>query len=434
MISKFKKRISSGDGALFSTYAIVASFCTYSCMYAFRKPFAVATFENLTFLDVDYKVWLITAQVLGYTLSKFIGIKVVSEMGLNNRGKAIIALITAAGMALLGFAWVPAPWNIVFLFLNGLPLGMVWGLVFSYLEGRKMTEALGAGLSISFIFSSGMVKSIGKYVLLEWGISEFWMPLVTGALFVIPLLIFVRMLEKMPPPTAEDQQLRTVRRPMNGKERVKFIRTFFWGLLLLIVSYMLLTALRDFRDNFSAEIWQALGYGSSSLIFTATEIPISLGILIIVGSVMFIKSNRKALMINHLLILIGMITVGLSTYLFKLGIANGPVWVTLVGFGLYLGYVPFNSIFFERLIAAFKYISNVGFLIYLADAFGYLGSVGILYFKEFAQSDISWLDFFVSSCYFVAVIGCLLMLGSWWYFSRKLENWDFGISTQMEYR
>ena len=33
----------------------------------------------------------------------------------------------------------------VWLFVNGLPLGMVFGLVIGFLEGRKVTEALSAG-------------------------------------------------------------------------------------------------------------------------------------------------------------------------------------------------------------------------------------------------------------------------------------------------
>jgi len=34
------------------------------------------------------------------------------------------------------------------------------GLIFSYLEGRQTTEALGAGLSVSFIFSAGFSKTV----------------------------------------------------------------------------------------------------------------------------------------------------------------------------------------------------------------------------------------------------------------------------------
>ena len=404
----------------FSLYAIIASFCTYSCMYAFRKPFAVATFQDMEIWGIDYKVLLITAQVIGYTVSKFIGIKIVSEMTSERRAQNILILTAMAGASLLLFAITPAPYNIIFLFTNGLPLGMIWGLVFSYLEGRRYTEVLGAGLSVSFIFSSGLVKTVGKFLLLQ-GVSPFWMPFLTGIIFFIPMLFFVWMLNRLPPPTALDEKLRTKRKPMNRMERRKFIKTFAPGLVLLIVTYALLTAFRDFRDNFAAEIWKDLGQGESALIFTSTEIPITLGVLVVLGSVVLVKNNIVALYVNHLIVIGGIMTVGLSTYLFEISLITPTTWMIMVGFGLYLGYVPFNSIFFDRLIAAFQYISNVGFVMYVADAFGYLGSVGVMFYKEFGHADMSWLKFFISNSYILTFAGTLFMVISLFYFKKKQE-------------
>ena len=51
------------------------------------------------------------------------------------------------------------------MFLNGLPLGMIWGLVFGYMEGRRVSEVLGAILCASFILSSGVVKSVGAWLM-----------------------------------------------------------------------------------------------------------------------------------------------------------------------------------------------------------------------------------------------------------------------------
>ena len=65
---------------------------------------------------------------------------------------------------LLLFAIVPAPFNIIFLFTNGFPLGIIWGIIFSFVEGRKATDFIGASLAVSFIFSSGLVKSVAKYL------------------------------------------------------------------------------------------------------------------------------------------------------------------------------------------------------------------------------------------------------------------------------
>jgi hypothetical protein len=108
-----------------------------------------------------------------------------------------------------------------------------------------------------------------------------------------------------------------------------------------------------------------------------------------------------------------------STFLFQHELISAPVWMIAIGLGLYLGYVPFNSIFFDRLLAAFHYVGTVGFLIYLADSFGYLGSVGVLFFKEFGYAELSWLDFFISSGYILSFAGTGLMTGSLVYFHLR---------------
>ena len=327
-------------------------------------------------------------------------------------------------LAWLGFAITPMPYNLIFLFLNGLPLGMVWGIVFAYLEGRKFTEVLGASLSVSFIFSAGFAKTIGGFIMLDWGTSEFWMPFVSTCLFFPPLLLFLWLLDKIPPPTAEDEALRTKRSPMTGQQRIKFALTFAPGLILLILAYAFLTAYRDFRDNFSAEIWKSLGYGDRPGIFTYTESIVAIIVLVVIASLMIIKNNFKAMVINHLIVLTGMITVGISTLAFESKLISAPAWMVLVGMGLYFGYIQFNSIFFDRLIATFKYVSTVGFLIYLADSFGYVGSIGVLLFKEFGKTQLSWLDFFISSGYILSVAGSLLITASLIYFISKFRRWS----------
>ncbi len=414
--------LSKTSSIWFMLYAVSASFCLYSCAFAYRKTFTVATFEGLEFWGIDYKVWLITSQVLGYMTSKFLGIKYVSEATAGRRGIGILLMIGAAMLALFLFAVTPAPYNIIFMYFNGLPLGMVWGLVFGYLEGRRFTEVLGAGVSASFIFASGFAKSIGSFVMIGWGVSQFWMPFVVACLFTLPLLMFLWMLNQLPPPSAADEALRTRREPMDAGMRKHFFTTFAPGLLLLIAAYVGLTAFREFRDNFMAEIWNSLGYGSSSSIFAYTETPVALITLVICGSVVLVKNNKTALVVNHLIVIVGMVLTGVATLFFQTGLLEAPIWMLLVGLGLYLGYVPFNSIFFDRLIAAFKYVSNVGFLIYLADSFGYLGSVGVLFFKEFSYADLSWLTFFINSGYILSVSGTLFMSISLVYFLRKHQR------------
>jgi MFS family permease len=403
-------------------YISSIAFLTYACMYGIRKPFTVAGFDGLTIGGMDYKALLIISQVIGYALSKFIGIKVISEMGRSSRAISIIILTGIAEGALMLFSIVPQPYNILLLFLNGLPLGMIWGLVFAYLEGRRTTEILGTVLSISFIVSSGFVKSIGKILMNTLHLSDFQMPWVTGLVFYIPLILMVWLLDKSPEPSAEDIEMRTKRVPMDKKQRKKIFLQFAPGLVLLTIAYILLTVYRDLRDNFAAEIWKSIGVGGHSMIFTWSELPIAFTVFIVMGSLMLIKDNRKALQMNNYIVLSGFILIGLSTLALKTGLINPITWMILLGLGTYLGYLPFNCFMFDRLIAAFGSAANAGFFIYIADSFGYLGSVGVLLFKNFNNKGLSWYNFLMTTTYGLAIIGSLLSILTLWYFRMKFQT------------
>lgn len=400
-------------------YGAFASFGLYFCMYAFRRPFTVATFEQITFLGIDFKIVLILSQVLGYMLSKFIGIKVISGLKPENRAKYLAAMILLAELTLLLFGLIPTPYNFIFLFFNGLALGMIWGIVFSYLEGRKFTEVLGVILCSSFIVSSGVVKSAGLLVMNGLGISEFWMPAVTGAFFLLPFFGFIWLLEKIPPPTAEDKRLRKERKPMTKADRKKVLLNFFFPIVILVAFYIALTALRDFRDNFSRELWDAIGFEGNASIFTLSELPVALLVLITLGFFGLIKDNFKAFLSYHYLLIGSSVLVGVSTFLFQSQFIGPVFWMINIGIGLYAAYVPFNCIFFDRMIAAFRIDGNAGYLIYIADSFGYLGSMAVLLYKNFGQSSISWLQFFSMGTYIISGLGCLVSIASLIYFIRK---------------
>jgi hypothetical protein len=405
----------------FTIYASLAAFCAYSSMYGFRKPFTSAQFTGLEFFGMDYKTIVVIAQVFGYMLSKGIGIKIVSELTSLRRPVLMLMFMGVAEAALALFAVVPAPWNAVFLFLNGLPLGMIWGIVFGYIEGRKRTDIIALVLCSTFILASGFAKTVGKAVL-NWGVSEVAMPFVAGLLFALPLLGSLWMLESLPPPTDEDRALRTERVPMDRVERKRFFLAFAPGFLLLLVAYILLTAFRDFRDNYMADIWQTLGLGASSAIFTKTEAPIAIAVLVVLAVLLVVRDNFKALVINHLAVGAGFIIVGGTTFLYRNG-AIGPVlWMALVGFGLFLGYIPFNGVLFDRLIAAFAYKSNAGYLIYVADFLGYLASVAVLVYKSIGQKAMTHVVFFIDASYVLSVVGVVTMAASLAYFVAKRRS------------
>jgi hypothetical protein len=420
-VTKLKAAVANWPYWLISLLAAVSAFGAYTSMYAFRKAFAAGTYPGQQYLHVDYKVWLVIAQIVGYTLSKFYGIRFIAEIKGAKRGLTILMLVGISWLALLGFALVPAPFNIVFLLINGFPLGLIWGLVFGYLEGRRSTEFMAAVLSISLIFGSGFVKTIGQTLIHVYHVNEFNMPFFTGALFVIPLILFVCMLEMMPPQTAEDKALRAERTTMNAGERRAFIIRFLPGIILTLIIYVLLTIMRDVRDNFEVEIWNSLGIKDRG-IYTKIDTQISIIVLVAMSLLILVRKNLRAFSIIHLFIIGGCVLVGTSTLLFSLKIIGPVSWMTMAGLGLYLGYVPYNAIFFERMIATFHYKSNVGFVMYVADSMGYLGSVSILLIKELGRPGISWGAFFKEGVLIVAVIGGICGVLSLIYFIQSARK------------
>jgi hypothetical protein len=418
--------LESQPRAVFMAYAIAASFSTYFCMYAFRKPFAVAVYPGQTVVPfvgaIDDKIVFIIAQVLGYCVSKFAGIKIVSEMTAARRGLAIALSICGAWGALVLFAIVPPALRPLCLFLNGLPLGMIWGLVFGFLEGRRTSDGLGAALCASFIVASGFVKTVGKWVMADWQVSELWMPAVVGALFLGPIMVFVVMLAQIPPPSRDDERERSARRPMDVAARRRFLAATWPGLLLLTGAYVLLTAYRDFRDNFAREIWDALGYADAPTILTTAEIPVAFGALVAVAACMGIRDSKKALLFVHATLAAGALLIGGSTLLYGAGLIGPAAWMITVGLGLYMGYVPYNCVLFDRLIPALGVVATAGFLIYFTDAFGYLGSVLLLLYKNFGQPDLSWLGFFTAFSHATAWLGVVLFAGSALYFARRSRD------------
>jgi Family of unknown function (DUF5690) len=88
-------------------YAALIAFLTYASVYAYRKPFTVATFGELQYWGIRYQTLLIIAQVIGYMLSKFYGIKFISELKRMGRWKTSAVLIGVAWLSLLLFALLP---------------------------------------------------------------------------------------------------------------------------------------------------------------------------------------------------------------------------------------------------------------------------------------------------------------------------------------
>jgi hypothetical protein len=399
----FFSRLLARPGFL-AAWCVVAAFGTYACMYGFRKPFTAAAYLGSPYGEA-LKVWYVTAQVLGYMISKFIGIKVVSEMTAPRRAKVLLGLIVAAQLALVAFGLTPAPWGAVWLFCNGLPLGMVFGLVLGFLEGRRMTEFFVAGLCASFILADGITKSVGSWLLDAKGVPESWMPAAAGTIFLLPLLGFVWMLGRIPPADAADIAARSERTPMTGAERLAMVRRHGVALLAIVLVYLLITILRSVRADFAPEIWKSLGFDGKPAVFTQSELWVGLAVTLVNGLVFLIRDNRRGFFCA-LWISFGGLLLALGALAgWHAGRLGGFPFMVLLGVGMYLPYVAVHTTVFERLIALTREKGNIGFLMYLADATGYLGYCAVMLSRSFFKPEQGFLPFFVK-------LALIILLGS----------------------
>ena len=149
---------------------------------------------------------------------------------------------------------------------------------------------------------------------------------------------------------------------------------------------------------------------------------ISLVVLIFMSVLVLVRKNFIAFRAIHILVLLGFLTAGISSYLFINGHLSGSIWMQCVGLGLYMSYIPFNAIYFERMIASFRLIGNVGFLIYIIDAFGYLGSVSVMLFKETRKVQLQWTDFYANAVMGLAATGIAGTIFALIYFSVKYRS------------
>ena len=399
-----------------------AAFLCYTGMYAVRKSFLAGQYLELDLgFNSDPKTILVISQVLGYMCSKFIGIKMVSEMSRNTRTKWLVGLVSFGLLMLLAFSILPENLKILALFLNGVPLGMVFGIVLSYLEGRRNTELLAAALSTTFIFSTGLVKTVGVVLMQDYGVDEYSMPFATGLLFFPVFLFSVWVLNRSKAPDALDVAERSERMPMNADKRKNFLKKHGLGYAGLVLIYVFLTIVRDFRDNFIVEFWSELGYSGKPELITYTEIPVAVIVLVVVALAILIRNNKVAFNYGMYLTLCGAMVMLLATFLFKSSLISPVVWIVVTGVGIYLPYILFHCLLFERLIALLQYTGNIGFLFYTADALGYLGSVIVLFSKEFMNFNGTWVGFFISLNFISAILIIAFTLISIKYFNHKIS-------------
>lgn len=421
VISKFpnlRTTASNMPDWLFVLWAGGTALLSYSLVYALRKPFTAAEFDGLQVAGMDYKIVVSIIQLIGYVCAKMLGIKFISELKPEGRLKFIIGSAALSELSLVAFGLLSAPYNIFALFFNGLSLGCMWGVIFSFLEGRRTTDILASIMGVSMALSSGVAKSLGLYALNDLGVSEFWMPALVGAV-AFPLLCFMGwMMTKFPAPTAADIAARTKRVTLDGRQRWQLFVKFMPLLIMLFGANLLLTVQRDIKEDFIVciiDVSQVSSWAFAHLDSIATLV--LLGVFALLSAV---GNHLRALCLILIMSAIGMGTIAFLGA--EAGSLNMPVtaWLFLQTLCIDIAYLSFQTIFFERFIACFKVQGNVGFFIITIDFIGYLGTLCLLLFKEFQAPHIDWTSFYNGMSVYIGIACCLAFAGSIIYMINKV--------------
>ena len=410
----FKEKLSPSaqkklSDLLFIFYAGGAALLSYSLVYALRKPFTAATFDGMELFGMDYKVATSIIQIFGYMVSKFIGIKLISELKREGRLKFILVSIGVAELSLVLFGCLPRPFNVLALFFNGLSLGCMWGVIFSFLEGRRVTDLLASLFGLSIAVSSGTAKSIGLFVVDILNVSEFWMPALIGAV-ALPLLAGLGyILDHLPKPTAEDKALRVERVTLDRQQRWELFRNFAPVLTLLFFANLFLTVLQDVKEDFLVKIIDVNAAGLSSWVFAKVDGVVTLIILAVFATLALVKSHIKVL---STFVAFNYDSLQLSPL----------VWLFIQSLCLYFSYLSFQTIFFDRFIACFRIRGNVGFFIAMVDSIGYTGTVLVLVFKECFNPNLDWLEFYNTMAGTVGIVCCTAFTVSLFYLMQRYRK------------
>ena len=229
------------------------------------------------------------------------------------------------------------------------------------------------------------------------------MPALIGAI-AFPLLCLTGwMMTRFPRPTAADIAARTERVTLNGSERRNLFLRFMPILTLLFVANLLITVMRDIKEDFIVciiDVSTISAWTFAHVDTIATLVMLAIFALLALstlgmGALAFIGANSD--------------TLGIST----------TTWLFAQSLCIDVAYLGFQTIFFERFIACFKIHGNVGFFIITIDFVGYAGTVALLIFKEYLLTGIDWSVFYDYINLYVGLACCIAFVGSMAYIARR---------------
>lgn len=80
-----KQKLAKSPLYVLAVYASILIFLLYTCCYAYRKPFTIGLYAGETLWGFDLKILYVLFEIIGYALSKFIGVHILPSMRKHQR-------------------------------------------------------------------------------------------------------------------------------------------------------------------------------------------------------------------------------------------------------------------------------------------------------------------------------------------------------------
>ncbi|KAG8463149.1 hypothetical protein KFE25_011146 [Diacronema lutheri] len=420
----------------------VAAFGFYSSIYFIKVCVFAARWHGATWHGVDLKTALAIGQSTGYLVGKVPAALLTPKLRRSQLLGAVLGVLWCAGSLIFALGALPTPLSVPCLFLASAALASAWSLLMRFIEGRARTDAIVALVSLSWIGVSGVVKSVGAELVLR-GLTERAMVCTCASFGVVSGTICAVAMATRPPPSAADEAARGARREMRSirREGLLLLTRHGLGIALTTAAYSLCGTVRVFRDFFLPELFAEVGVHGHPAAFALSEGAIALLVIATIGSFARIESNWLALNVILATAMMGVLLAFCASILWRARAIGGLPWVTLVGAGIFLMYMPIGCVLYDRLLAAAREQLTTTLLSVLSDAATTACAAALLIYKEFGWAatrgtgatgegvtgegatgeggEVS--AFFAAASTAVCAISALLLLGATVAFNRSVS-------------
>ena len=353
---------------------------------------------------IELKDWFSFAMTMGYFLGKFPSYALVPSIQREQRLYILCALFLIGAVGVTGLLPLQAPAAVVAatsaastlsllawlqigaIFVGSLSASAIFGVEFTYAEGRQCSDVLLAALNCVVLFGSSICRALGSSIittlLIPQNLNPRWMPLLLVVLYAPITILALIGLDAVPDPTPTDTIARGRRTTMTPHEKTAFLYRHVLGLFPLVLGYAYMTGFRFLRDFYALEVYTEVLHREPApkdyLLADWVGGILSVGCLLVLQT---IHDNTSALVFLHGMFVGGGVIIGTGTYGFEHNMLSPESWIICVGIGVALSTTPFTGSLFDRIIASTRIKGTAVFLVFFADGVSYLGVLILLLYK-----------------------------------------------------